>query len=64
MVIIECLESTDLPEGVVNYFTGPGREVGGTFTTHHAVDVVSFTGGPKSAVGYMNRLRTIKNGCS
>jgi len=42
--LIECLEAAGLPEGVVNFVTGPGSAVGDTFVTHEAVDVVSFTG--------------------
>jgi len=47
--LVECLDEAGLPDGVLNYVTGPGSEVGGTFSTHEAVDAVSFTG--SSAVG-------------
>jgi 2,5-dioxopentanoate dehydrogenase len=47
--LVECLDEAGLPDGVVNYVTGPGSEVGKTFSTHEAVDAVSFTG--SSAVG-------------
>lgn len=42
--VIECLDAVGVPDGVVNYVTGPGEEVGGTLTQHDAVDIVSFTG--------------------
>ncbi|MFC7323706.1 aldehyde dehydrogenase family protein [Halorubrum rutilum] len=47
--LVECLDEAGLPDGVLNYVTGPGSEVGETFSTHEAVDAVSFTG--SSAVG-------------
>ncbi|WP_254533122.1 aldehyde dehydrogenase family protein [Natrinema gelatinilyticum] len=47
--IVECLSEASLPDGVVNLVTGPGSEVGETFTTHEDVDAVSFTG--STAVG-------------
>ncbi len=42
--LVECLDEAGLPAGVLNYVTGPGREVGSTFVTHEATDAVSFTG--------------------
>jgi aldehyde dehydrogenase (NAD+) len=47
--LVECLDEAGLPDGVLNYVTGPGSAVGKTFSTHEAVDAVSFTG--SSAVG-------------
>ena len=47
--LVECLAEAGLPDGVLNYVTGPGSKVGATFSTHEAVDAVSFTG--SSAVG-------------
>jgi len=47
--LVECLDEAGLPDGVLNYVTGPGSKVGATFSTHEAVDAVSFTG--SSAVG-------------
>jgi aldehyde dehydrogenase (NAD+) len=47
--LVECLDTAGLPDGVINYVTGPGSEVGAVFSTHEAVDAVSFTG--SSAVG-------------
>ena len=43
-VLFECLDAAGLPDGVADFLTGPGSEVGETFATHDAVDVVSFTG--------------------
>ncbi|MFP8953981.1 aldehyde dehydrogenase family protein [Natrialbaceae archaeon A-arb3/5] len=42
--VVKCLEEAGLPDGVINYVTGPGSEVGGTIVEHEAIDVVSFTG--------------------
>ena len=47
--LVECLEDAGVPDGVVNYVTGPGSEVGSRLVEHEAVDVVSFTG--SKAVG-------------
>jgi aldehyde dehydrogenase (NAD+) len=48
--IVEALDDAGLPDGVANWVTGPGSEVGDAFVTHDAVDGVSFTG--SSAVGH------------
>jgi aldehyde dehydrogenase (NAD+) len=42
--LVEVLDEAGLPDGVLNYVSGPGSEVGATFNTHDAVDAVSFTG--------------------
>jgi len=44
VALFEALDETGLPEGVANVVTGPGSSVGDTFTSHDAVDAVSFTG--------------------
>lgn len=48
-IIVECLVEAGLPDGVVNYVTGPGSELGAPLTTHSEIDGVSFTG--STAVG-------------
>ena len=47
--LVECLDDAGLADGALNLVTGPGRTVGKTFSTHDAVDAVSFTG--SAAVG-------------
>lgn len=42
--LVELLDDAGIPDGVINYVTGPGSEVGSTVTTHEDVDAVSFTG--------------------
>jgi len=42
--VFEIIESTSLPDGVANYVTGRGSDIGTSLTTHEAVDAVSFTG--------------------
>ncbi len=42
--LIECLDESGLPAGVINMVTGPGSDVGSTFASHEDVDAVSFTG--------------------
>ena len=48
--LVKALDEAGLPAGAVNMVTGPGSEVGETFTTHDGVDAVSFTG--SSQVGH------------
>jgi len=43
-LLFECFAAADLPDGVANYVTGPGSEVGHVFTTDDRIDAVSFTG--------------------
>lgn len=45
--IFECLDIAGLPDGVANYITGPGSELGDPLSTHEAIDAVSFTGSTK-----------------
>ena len=47
--LVECLDEAGVPDGVVNFVTGSGSDVGDTLVTHEAVDAVSFTG--SAAVG-------------
>ena len=42
--LVEALDEADVPDGVVNFVTGSGSDVGDPLTTHDAVDAVSFTG--------------------
>ncbi|WP_435335830.1 aldehyde dehydrogenase family protein [Haloarchaeobius sp. TZWWS8] len=42
--LVEALDDAGLPDGVLNFVTGPGSEVGTAICTHEAVDAVSFTG--------------------
>ncbi|WP_226482823.1 aldehyde dehydrogenase family protein [Natrinema amylolyticum] len=42
--LLEALDEAGLPDGVANYVTGSGSEVGGVLTDHEGVDAVSFTG--------------------
>jgi aldehyde dehydrogenase (NAD+) len=47
--LVECVDEAGAPDGVVNFVTGAGSDVGDPLTTHDAVDAVSFTG--SAAVG-------------
>lgn len=42
--LIRALDAAGLPDGVVNFVTGPGDPTGRRLTEHPAVDAVSFTG--------------------
>jgi aldehyde dehydrogenase (NAD+) len=47
--LVECLDDAGLADGALNLVTGPGSTIGKVFSTHDAVDAVSFTG--SAAVG-------------
>ncbi|MFW6304229.1 MAG: aldehyde dehydrogenase family protein [Candidatus Saliniplasma sp.] len=42
--LIECIDESGIPNGVINYVTGSGSKVGKAITTHTDIDGVSFTG--------------------
>ncbi|WP_222913808.1 aldehyde dehydrogenase family protein [Natrinema sp. SYSU A 869] len=48
-VIFECLDEAGIPDGVANFVTGSGSEVGAPLAAHDSIDGVSFTG--STAVG-------------
>ncbi len=48
--LVRALDEAGIPDGVINFVTGPGSEVGDVFSTHDDIDVVSFTG--SSEVGH------------
>ncbi|MFC6726614.1 aldehyde dehydrogenase family protein, partial [Halobium palmae] len=43
-MLFEAFDEADLPDGVANFVTGSGSEVGEAIVTHDEVDCVSFTG--------------------
>ena len=43
-IYVECLLEAGVPEGVVNYITGSGSEVGQTLVEHPFIDGITFTG--------------------
>jgi len=49
--LFECLDEAGLPDGVANYVTGSGSDIGDPITGHDLIDVVSFTG--SAEVGHM-----------
>jgi aldehyde dehydrogenase (NAD+) len=57
--MVECFDAVDgLPDGVVNFVTGPGSEVGDTLLSHDAVDVVSFTGSTETGMQVYRQAAT------
>lgn len=58
--LVEALEEAGIPDGVVNFVTGPGRAVGSTIAASPAVDAVSFTG--SHSVGQKVREQAAKDG--
>ncbi|WP_328877245.1 aldehyde dehydrogenase family protein [Streptomyces sp. NBC_00299] len=45
IAMIRLIEEAGAPPGVANLVLGPGATVGAALTSHHDVDLVSFTGG-------------------
>jgi len=43
-ILAEIMDAVDLPAGVFNLVTGPGRVIGERLASHPGVDLVSFTG--------------------
>ncbi len=43
--VVELINTTDIPKGVVNLVNGRGQTTGDALVSHPGVDVVSFTGG-------------------
>jgi 1-pyrroline-5-carboxylate dehydrogenase len=43
-LLVECLHEAGLPDGVVNYVTGPGHSLGQALINNPEVDGVTFTG--------------------
>ena len=58
-LLAECFRDAGLPEGVVNFVTGPGRTLGQALIDHPEVDGVTFTG--SYDVG-MSIFRSFANG--
>ncbi|WP_336000469.1 aldehyde dehydrogenase family protein [Halorientalis halophila] len=48
--IAQAFDHAGLPDGVLNFVTGPGSEIGDEITTNEDVDVVSFTGSTKAGM--------------
>lgn len=42
--LVDAFKDAGLPNGVLQYLPGPGREVGEYLVTHKAVDLIAFTG--------------------
>lgn len=42
--LVEALENSGLPDGVLNFVTGPGSTVGVELIENHSIDAISFTG--------------------
>jgi 1-pyrroline-5-carboxylate dehydrogenase len=57
--LVECFREAGLPDGVINFVTGPGASVGETLITSHDLDGYTFTG--SYDVG-MHILRTVAQG--
>ena len=49
----EILEKSGLPEGTVNFVTGPGASVGEALASHPGVDIISFTGSSETGKAIM-----------
>ena len=52
--LIEILEKTGIPKGIINLVTGPGDVIGSTFTKHKKVRMISFCGHKDTGTKIMN----------
>jgi 2,5-dioxopentanoate dehydrogenase len=67
--LCECFDDAGLPDGIVNYLTGSGSEIGNAITGHSDIEAVSFTGSTnvgravyESATDDMKRVQTEMGG--
>lgn len=58
-LLVDCFRDAGLPDGVINFVTGPGRTLGQALVEHPSVDGVTFTG--SKPVG-MKLYRDFANG--
>jgi acyl-CoA reductase-like NAD-dependent aldehyde dehydrogenase len=59
--LAEIISEVDLPEGIINFVTGPGSRIGNDLSSHPGIDFISFTG--SSEVGktiIANSSQTVK----
>lgn len=57
----EILAEADLPDGIVNFVTGPGGTVGNALASHPGVDMISFTGSCETGKDILEAAsRTVK----
>jgi len=61
-LFMECLEEAGLPEGVVNFITGPGGTVGNYLVEHPKTRFISFTGSKDVGLGIIERAGKIAPG--
>jgi 1-pyrroline-5-carboxylate dehydrogenase len=55
-LLAECFRDAGLPDGVVNYVTGPGRTLGQALIEHPDVDGITFTGSYPVGMGIYRNL--------
>jgi len=60
--LVEVLEEAGLPEGVVNYVPGPGREVGDYLVEHPRTRFISFTGSRAVGTGIFEKAAKVHEG--
>ena len=58
--LVDVFDRTGMPDGVVNFVTGAGSEVGSEIASHPDIDVVSFTG--STAVGTQVEATAARDG--
>ncbi|MBP1970414.1 1-pyrroline-5-carboxylate dehydrogenase [Virgibacillus natechei] len=60
--LMEVLEESGMPAGVVNYIPGPGSEVGDYLVDHPRTRFVSFTGSRDVGTGIFERAAKVQDG--
>lgn len=56
MILTECFMQAGIPDGVINFVTGPGSEVGAALTESDDVDGLTFTGSYDVGMGIYRKF--------
>ncbi|MCF8032354.1 MAG: aldehyde dehydrogenase family protein [Desulfarculaceae bacterium] len=54
-LLVDCFRDAGLPEGTVNFITGPGSSIGDSLVDHPLVDGITFTGSYDVGMGIKKR---------
>lgn len=60
--VFQLLEEAGVPDGVLNYLTGPGAEVGDYLVEHPGIRFISFTGSKAVGLGILEKAARIAPG--
>lgn len=61
-ILVGLLHDAGLPDGVLNFIPGTGREVGGKLTSHPDVATIAFTGSRETGLQIIERASVVRPG--